>query len=88
MMKVYEPNGTNILKPIDLISVIIILIVIRLKDVKLMADRIISMRNSLKQNLQKNGSTKDWNHITDQIGMFCYTGMKPDQVKLRTILYV
>lgn len=53
-----------------------------------MADRIISMRTSLKQNLQKNGSTKDWNHITNQIGMFCYTGMKPDQVKLPTILYL
>lgn len=45
-----------------------------------MADRIISMRSALKNNLVKLGSTRSWNHITDQIGMFCYTGLKPDQV--------
>jgi len=45
-----------------------------------MADRIISMRTQLKDNLAKEGSIKDWSHITDQIGMFCYTGLKPDQV--------
>jgi len=49
-------------------------------EVKGMADRIISMRTQLKDNLAKEGSIKDWSHITDQIGMFCYTGLKPDQV--------
>ena len=48
-----------------------------------MADRIISMRTQLKDNLAKEGSIKDWSHITDQIGMFCYTGLKPDQVTLK-----
>ncbi len=24
--------------------------------------------------------TRSWNHITDQIGMFCYTGLSPEQV--------
>lgn len=46
-----------------------------------MADRIISVRTQLKDNLKKEGSTKDWKHITDQIGMFCYTGMNPQQVE-------
>ncbi len=45
-----------------------------------MADRIISMRTQLRDLLKKEGSTKDWAHITDQIGMFCFTGMTPDQV--------
>merc|ERR1719186_492937 len=51
-----------------------------LVDVKGMADRIISMRTLLKDGLAKEGSIKDWSHITDQIGMFCYTGMTPEQV--------
>uniref|UniRef100_A0A0K8TT32 Aspartate aminotransferase n=1 Tax=Tabanus bromius TaxID=304241 RepID=A0A0K8TT32_TABBR len=52
-----------------------------LKDVKLMADRIISVRETLKQNLIKLGSSRPWNHITDQIGMFCYTGMNAQNVE-------
>jgi len=55
-----------------------------LVEVKNMADRIISMRSALKNNLVKLGSTRSWNHITDQIGMFCYTGLKPDQVERLT----
>merc|ERR1711931_230722 len=51
-----------------------------LSEVKGMADRIISMRTQLKDNLAKEGSIRDWSHITDQIGMFCFTGMTPDQV--------
>ena len=27
------------------------------------------------------GSTKDWSHITDQIGMFAYTGLSKEQVQ-------
>jgi len=52
-----------------------------LKDVKGMADRIISMRSQLRDGLAKNGSSRDWKHITDQIGMFAFTGMTPDQVE-------
>lgn len=51
-----------------------------LDDVKLMADRIIAMREQLKTNLIKAGSIHNWDHITDQIGMFCFTGMTPQQV--------
>lgn len=52
-----------------------------LKEVKAMADRIMDMRSALKENLKKEGSTKNWDHITKQIGMFCYTGMTSDQVE-------
>lgn len=45
-----------------------------------MADRIITMRDQLKSNLAAEGSKKDWKHITDQIGMFCFTGLTPEQV--------
>lgn len=51
-----------------------------LAEVKGMADRIINVRTALKSNLEKFGSSKPWNHITDQIGMFCFTGMTPKQV--------
>ena len=53
----------------------------RLQDVKGMADRIITMRQKLKDGLAREGSTRNWEHITDQIGMFCFTGMTPDQVR-------
>ncbi|XP_063467901.1 aspartate aminotransferase, mitochondrial isoform X1 [Symphalangus syndactylus] len=51
-----------------------------LQEVKSMADRIIGMRTQLVSNLKKEGSTHNWQHITDQIGMFCFTGLKPEQV--------
>ncbi|PSK40160.1 hypothetical protein B9Z65_8100 [Elsinoe australis] len=51
-----------------------------LGEVKGMADRIIKMRALLKENLEKLGSKHNWNHITDQIGMFAYTGLKPEQM--------
>ncbi|KAJ2356735.1 aspartate transaminase aat1 [Coemansia sp. RSA 2618] len=51
-----------------------------LGEVKLMADRIIAMRTMLRARLEQLGSTQKWNHITDQIGMFCFTGLTPGQV--------
>lgn len=33
-----------------------------------MADRIIAMRNALRDELTAAGSTKDWTHVTSQIG--------------------
>lgn len=46
-----------------------------------MASRISSMRDALTDQLQAVGSTRDWSHIKSQIGMFCYTGLAPEQVK-------
>ena len=53
-------------------------------EVKLMADRIMAMRVMLKEKLSALGSKHDWSHITNQIGMFCYTGLNPDQVEKLT----
>jgi len=50
------------------------------KEVKIMADRIISCRKSLVNELKKVGSKRNWDHIVNQIGMFCYTGLNQDQV--------
>lgn len=55
-----------------------------LGEVKGMADRIITMRSQLRDGLTREGSSHDWQHITDQIGMFCFTGLKPDQVERLT----
>nr|ALS04703.1 mitochondrial aspartate aminotransferase precursor [Pseudodiaptomus poplesia] len=52
-----------------------------LVDVKTMADRIITMRSKLREGLAREGSSHNWEHITNQIGMFCFTGMKPEQVE-------
>jgi len=50
------------------------------KDVKEMAERIITMRRLLKERLYAVGSKHKWEHITDQIGMFCYSGLTGEQV--------
>jgi aspartate/tyrosine/aromatic aminotransferase len=38
------------------------------------------MRHSLRKELESRGSALTWNHITDQIGMFCFTGMTVAEV--------
>ncbi|XP_061100899.1 aspartate aminotransferase, mitochondrial [Conger conger] len=55
-----------------------------LEEVHGMANRIIKMREQLVANLQKEGSTHNWQHVIDQIGMFCFTGLKPEQVQRLT----
>lgn len=45
-----------------------------------MANRIISMRSLLRTSLENAGSSHSWQHITDQIGMFCFTGLSSEQV--------
>eukprot|EP00802_Teleaulax_amphioxeia_P011965 Tamp_12003.p1 GENE.Tamp_12003~~Tamp_12003.p1 ORF type:complete len:409 (-),score=117.63 Tamp_12003:322-1548(-) len=58
-------------------------------ECKQMADRIIDMRTALVNGLQKAGSTRNWDHVTSQIGMFCFSGMTPEQVdKLRTEYHI
>lgn len=41
--------------------------------------RISQMRALLKEALIKNGCPGTWDHITDQIGMFSFTGLSPEQ---------
>ena len=49
-------------------------------ECKGMADRINSVRKLLVDELAAQGSTRSWKHITDQIGMFCYSGLSKAQV--------
>jgi aspartate aminotransferase len=49
-------------------------------ECKGMADRINNMRQLLRDKLAELGSTKDWSHITNQIGMFAFTGLSSEQV--------
>jgi aspartate aminotransferase len=49
--------------------------------IKTMADRVILMRNGLRQRLEKLQTPGTWNHITDQIGMFSFTGLGPIAVE-------
>ncbi|CAD6579059.1 MAG: aspartate transaminase aat1 [Tremellales sp. Tagirdzhanova-0007] len=51
-----------------------------LVEVKGMADRIISMRDRLYNKLVDLKTPGEWNHIKSQIGMFSFTGLKPEQV--------
>jgi len=51
------------------------------REVKAMADRINSMRSQLELHLKAAGSTRDWSHISKQIGMFSYTGLSAEQVE-------
>ncbi|WFD33587.1 aspartate transaminase [Malassezia cuniculi] len=51
-----------------------------LSEVKGMADRINGMRSTLRSRLADLGSKQSWEHITNQIGMFAYLGISPEQV--------
>lgn len=42
---------------------------------KTMADRVLLMRAQLKEKLQALGTPGTWNHVTEQIGMFSFTGL-------------
>lgn len=45
-----------------------------------MSGRMNSMRAGLRSALEKLGNEHDWSHVTNQIGMFAYTGLNKDQV--------
>jgi len=40
-----------------------------------MAKRILEVRSMLRKGLEEKGTPGTWNHITDQIGMFSFTGL-------------
>ncbi|KAJ4829528.1 L-asparaginase 1 [Turnera subulata] len=50
------------------------------KEVKAMANRIRTIRTTLKGSLEQLGSSLNWEHITNQAGMFCLSGLTPEQV--------
>lgn len=49
--------------------------------IKTMSGRIIQMRQALFKELTKLGTPGTWTHITQQIGMFSYTGLNEEQSK-------
>jgi len=58
-----------------------------LNEISDMAGRIIKMRALLRDNLRDVGSKRNWDHITNQIGMFSYTGVTPEQCDTLTNKY-
>lgn len=53
-------------------------------NLRTMSGRIIDMRKALRKMLEEMGTPGTWRHITDQIGMFSFTGLTEEQVlKLR-----
>merc|ERR1712137_1102387 len=48
-------------------------------ELKMMAERILEVRSLLRKGLEAKGTPGTWNHITDQIGMFSFTGLSPKQ---------
>ncbi|PSN69251.1 aspartate aminotransferase [Corynespora cassiicola Philippines] len=50
------------------------------EDLRTMSGRIIEMRKALRSKLEELGTPGTWNHITDQIGMFSFTGLTEKQV--------
>lgn len=48
---------------------------LRTGNVKTMADRILTMRSELRARLEAFKTPGTWNHITEQIGMFSFTGL-------------
>lgn len=48
-------------------------------ELKMVAGRILEMRSLLRKHLEELGVSGTWKHITEQIGMFSYTGMTAKQ---------
>jgi aspartate aminotransferase, cytoplasmic len=49
-------------------------------NLRTMSSRIIDMRKALRGKLEELKTPGKWNHITDQIGMFSFTGLNEKQV--------
>ncbi|SCO38176.1 probable aspartate aminotransferase, cytoplasmic [Fusarium fujikuroi] len=59
------------------------------ENLRTMSGRIISMRDTLRAKLEELQTPGTWNHITDQIGMFSFTGLSESQVmKLREEFHI
>lgn len=59
------------------------------ENLRTMSGRIIEMREQLRAKLEEQKTPGTWNHITDQIGMFSFTGLTEKQVlKIREVAHV
>jgi len=52
-----------------------------LEELNLMSNRIVEMRKALRSAIEAKKTPGTWNHVTDQIGMFTYTGLNKAQVE-------
>ncbi|KAL2839563.1 pyridoxal phosphate-dependent transferase [Aspergillus pseudodeflectus] len=52
------------------------------EDLRTMSGRIAEMRKGLRERLEAKRTPGSWVHITDQIGMFSFTGLTEAQVKV------
>ena len=48
-------------------------------NIQTMSSRILLMRAGLQERLEKLGTPGSWKHITEQIGMFSFTGLNSNQ---------
>jgi len=55
-----------------------------LSELNMMSGRILEMRAALRKAIEEKGTAGTWNHITDQIGMFTFTGLTTPQVERMT----
>ncbi|KAJ4404574.1 Aspartate aminotransferase, cytoplasmic [Neurospora sp. IMI 360204] len=59
------------------------------ENLRTMSGRIIDMRKALRAKLEELSTPGTWNHITDQIGMFSFTGLNENQVaKIREEFHI
>mmetsp|Transcript_66807 Transcript_66807/g.159876 ORF Transcript_66807/g.159876 Transcript_66807/m.159876 type:complete len:409 (-) Transcript_66807:71-1297(-) len=54
------------------------------KELAGMSNRILEVRDLLRKGLEAKGTPGTWNHITDQIGMFSFTGLTEAQCEILT----
>ncbi|KAM8972420.1 aspartate aminotransferase, cytoplasmic-like [Pelodytes ibericus] len=50
-------------------------------SLKLAAERLMAIREKIKERLKITGSFESWEHITHQLGVFSYTGLTPARVE-------
>ncbi|XP_067008255.2 aspartate aminotransferase, cytoplasmic [Anabrus simplex] len=51
------------------------------ENIRTMANRVLTVRKALRERLEKLSTPGSWEHITQQIGMFSFTGLTPHQVE-------
>ncbi|KZF20960.1 putative aspartate aminotransferase [Xylona heveae TC161] len=56
-------------------------------DVRSISQELNSRRRQLQMRLQELGTSGDWSFLTDQVGMFSYTGFSPTEVNSLRHLY-
>lgn len=50
------------------------------EEVSQMSKRLKVVRRQFVDKLKEVGSKHDWSHVINQVGMFAYTGLKPEMV--------